>query len=210
MTGGKISAKVELPCSIRLGNAERLTARGVTEELTRESLIVVTSSVSARRWLKKDATVLIAVDLPCSGASGPRVLECEASLAGVRKSGQALRLAVTVRRMAIIDRNSDLNFARRPAAHTCSASLLSVITRSQNRNPVAHPSRATEPNLKSQGALTMSKLKNFFAEEDGQDMVEYGLVISLVVIGGVTAYGLFGTAISGGINSITTSVTSKL
>ncbi len=27
----------------------------------------------------------------------------------------------------------------------------------------------------------MSLLKNLFAEEDGQDMVEYGLVIALVV-----------------------------
>jgi Flp pilus assembly pilin Flp len=56
----------------------------------------------------------------------------------------------------------------------------------------------------------MSSLRKFFAEDDGQDMVEYGLVISLVVIGGVTAYGLFGTAISGGINSITTSITTSL
>jgi Flp pilus assembly pilin Flp len=56
----------------------------------------------------------------------------------------------------------------------------------------------------------MSLLKKFFTEEDGQDMVEYGLVISLVVIGGVAAYGLFGNAISTGINSVTASVTNAL
>jgi len=210
MTGGKISAKVELPCCIRLSNTERLTARGFTEELTRESLVVVTSSVSARRWLRKDATVLIAVDLPCTGASGPRVLECEASLAGVRKSGQALRLAVTVRSMAIVDRDPDIYFARRPAAHTCSASLVSVVTRSQNRNPVGLTSHATNPSFNSQGELTMSKLKNFFAEEDGQDLVEYGLVIALVVVGGATAYTAFSNTITSALTGLGTKISGAL
>ena len=56
----------------------------------------------------------------------------------------------------------------------------------------------------------MSNLRKFCAEEDGQDMVEYGLVISLIVIGGVTAYTAFSNAINTGIGAIATSVTNAL
>jgi Flp pilus assembly pilin Flp len=56
----------------------------------------------------------------------------------------------------------------------------------------------------------MSFIKNFLKEEDGQDMVEYGLVISLVVIGGVTAYTAFGTSINNAIGTVATSITSNL
>jgi Flp pilus assembly pilin Flp len=56
----------------------------------------------------------------------------------------------------------------------------------------------------------MSNLKSFFTEEDGQDMVEYGLVISLVVIGGVTAYTAFSTTINSAIAAVGTQITSNL
>ena len=56
----------------------------------------------------------------------------------------------------------------------------------------------------------MSFLKNLFTEEDGQDMVEYGLVIALVVLACVTGLGLYKTAIVNGFASLTTKVTSSL
>ncbi len=56
----------------------------------------------------------------------------------------------------------------------------------------------------------MKFLKNFFAEEDGQDMIEYGLVISLVVIGGVAAYTAFSGAINSGLNVVAGHITSTL
>lgn len=56
----------------------------------------------------------------------------------------------------------------------------------------------------------MSALKKLFAEEDGQDMVEYGLVIALVVIGSSALLSAFSGSISTGFKTLGTSVTTKL
>jgi Flp pilus assembly pilin Flp len=56
----------------------------------------------------------------------------------------------------------------------------------------------------------MGHLKRIFIEEDGQDMIEYGLVVSLVVIAGVVAYSAFGTTINSGISTIAASVAADL
>ena len=47
----------------------------------------------------------------------------------------------------------------------------------------------------------MSFLKNFINEEDGQDMVEYGLIIALVVLGAVIAFTHFGTQVAAGVTT---------
>jgi pilus assembly protein Flp/PilA len=52
----------------------------------------------------------------------------------------------------------------------------------------------------------MSFWKQLFHEEDGQDMVEYGLIIGLVVLACVTAYTALGGSISTGINNTSTEV----
>ncbi len=52
----------------------------------------------------------------------------------------------------------------------------------------------------------MSFLKNLFVEEDGQDMVEYGLVIALVVMGAVVALGTFNGSITGALNKLGTAI----
>jgi pilus assembly protein Flp/PilA len=48
----------------------------------------------------------------------------------------------------------------------------------------------------------MFSWKNLFNEEDGQDMVEYGLVVALVAMILIAAVGLFGTNLSTGFGSI--------
>jgi pilus assembly protein Flp/PilA len=53
----------------------------------------------------------------------------------------------------------------------------------------------------------MSFLKNLFVEEDGQDMVEYGLVIALVVLAAVIGVTAFGTQIGTGFNTLKTAIT---
>jgi pilus assembly protein Flp/PilA len=40
-------------------------------------------------------------------------------------------------------------------------------------------------------------MKNFFKDESGQGMVEYGLIIALIAIGVIAALKLLGPAISG-------------
>ena len=56
----------------------------------------------------------------------------------------------------------------------------------------------------------MSLLKQFFIEEEGQDMIEYGLVVSLIVIGGVVAYKAFSNQINTGINTVAGAVANNL
>ena len=52
----------------------------------------------------------------------------------------------------------------------------------------------------------MSLLKNFFVEEDGQDMVEYGMIIAVLVLGAIVAFTAFGGKISTGLGALGTSV----
>jgi Flp pilus assembly pilin Flp len=56
----------------------------------------------------------------------------------------------------------------------------------------------------------MSFLKNFFVEEDGQDMVEYGLVLAAVVAAGTIIFTAFGTNVKAGWVTIETAVTAAL
>ena len=56
----------------------------------------------------------------------------------------------------------------------------------------------------------MSFLKKLFTEEDGQDMVEYGLVIALVVIGSAALLTAFSGSISTGFSTLGASVTTNL
>lgn len=56
----------------------------------------------------------------------------------------------------------------------------------------------------------MSFLKNLFVEEDGQDMVEYGLVLSLVVLAAVALLTAFNGKISTAFGQLGTDVTTQL
>jgi len=208
-SGETIRAKVELPCSIRLSGSELRVARGVTEELTRESLVVVASQ-AAGRWLKTSADVFIAVELPFAGAFEPRVLECAATISGVRSFSNGVRIAAKVNRMAVISRNPESRARSRSAAHSCAAGTVSAVERSQNDNPVIRMNHSTNLNTNPTGENTMSFLKNFFVEEDGQDMVEYGLVIALVVAGGSGIYLVFQGKLNTAFTNLGTAVSNAL
>jgi Flp pilus assembly pilin Flp len=56
----------------------------------------------------------------------------------------------------------------------------------------------------------MTFLKRFLCEEDGQDMVEYGLVISLVVIGGAIGYSTFSNQIGNALSTLGTTINTSL
>jgi Flp pilus assembly pilin Flp len=56
----------------------------------------------------------------------------------------------------------------------------------------------------------MGLLKGFFTEEDGQDMVEYGLVIALVVVAAASLLNGFKGKISTGLSTLGTSVDASL
>jgi len=209
-TGETIRARVELPCSIRLDGSELRIARGVTEELTRESLIVVTPSIADSRWLKTSANVSIAVELPVTGTFEPRVLECAASISRVRAFSSGVRIVATVHRMAVVNRDPETRTRTRCAGHSHAVESVPAIEGSQNDNPVIHLNHRTNSNSNLRGDNTMSFLKSFLVEEDGQDMVEYGLILALVVAGAVGIYTTFGTAITTGLGTVTTAIGNAL
>ena len=209
-TGETIRARVELPCSIRLDGSELRIARGVTEELTRESLIVVTPSIAGSRWLRASANVSIAVELPVTGTFEPRVLECAASISRVRAFSSGVRIVARVHRMAVVNRDPGARTRSRCAIHPYAAEAVPAIERSQNDNPVIHLNRRTNSNSNLRGDNTMSFLKNFFVEEDGQDMVEYGLVVAALVIGGVAIFTGYTGKLTSAMTALGTSVGNAL
>jgi len=56
----------------------------------------------------------------------------------------------------------------------------------------------------------LSSRRRFLNEEHGQDMIEYGLILSLVVVGGAAAYVAFQGKISSALNTLGSSIASHL
>jgi Flp pilus assembly pilin Flp len=56
----------------------------------------------------------------------------------------------------------------------------------------------------------MTFLKNFCLEEDGQDMVEYGLILALIVGAAVTIYTTLGGKITAGLGGVMTAIGNAL
>jgi pilus assembly protein Flp/PilA len=53
---------------------------------------------------------------------------------------------------------------------------------------------------------SISVIKNFIQDEDGQGLVEYGLILGLVSVGAIAAL----TALKGGLNSVFSKVNTEL
>ena len=56
----------------------------------------------------------------------------------------------------------------------------------------------------------MSFLKNFFVEEDGQDMVEYGLVVAGIVLGGAAIMLAYSNSVKAAFVTLQTDITTAL
>ena len=56
----------------------------------------------------------------------------------------------------------------------------------------------------------MSFLKNFLIEEDGQDLVEYGLVVAGVVVAGAAAFAAYTGKLNGALTTLGNAVTAAL
>lgn len=57
------------------------------------------------------------------------------------------------------------------------------------------------------GQYTMQKIKQFFTEEKGQGMTEYGLILGLIALAAVTAMTLFGGEIAKKFGEVTDKLT---
>jgi pilus assembly protein Flp/PilA len=202
-----IRARIELPCSIRLLAAGSGFTRGITEELSRESLVVIAFSAIPVERLSNSAHLAIGIELPHSREFMPRLLECAVSVSGVRVVETGLRISAKVNRMSIKDLTLDHKASGDADSGKYGLQPISATAGSRNVNRVAHQSHLTQ---KTQGEHSMSFLKKLFIEEDGQDMVEYGLVIALVVILSAAALTAFKGSISTGLATLGTSVTTSL
>jgi pilus assembly protein Flp/PilA len=156
-------------------------------------------------WLSHGAAVSIAVELPSKGTVEPRVLECAATVCDVRASSSRVRILAEVHRMSVNRFHPELLAKSLPVTRLCAAQPFPAADRPLNHNTVIRKNHRT--NLNQTGENTMSFLKNLFVEEDGQDMVEYGLVIALVVLAAVIGVTAFGTQIGTGFNTLKTAIT---
>jgi Flp pilus assembly pilin Flp len=66
---------------------------------------------------------------------------------------------------------------------------------------IPDPSRMTTKEKK-----LMRFLKNFPFEEDGQDMVEYGIIVAALVVGGLTVFAAFTGQLTSALSALGTAV----
>jgi Flp pilus assembly pilin Flp len=208
IAGEEIRAKVALRCFIRLNGSGHFIASGVTRELTRESLIVDTSSTASSDWLTADACVFIAVDLPVSGRYEPRVLECAAIISRTSVLGSGVRVVAKVHRMTVINRNPETHLRSRAATYPHAAKSISAVERPQNDDPVIPRNHPADLNIHSDqtGEQQMSFLKKFFVEEDGQGLVEYGLIVAGIAAVGAVALAAYTGTLSAAFTALAASV----
>jgi Flp pilus assembly pilin Flp len=202
-----IRARIELPCAIRLLAAGSGLARGITEELSRESLVVIAFSAIPVELLSNSAHLAIGIELPHSREFRPRLLECAVSVSGVHIVESGLRISAKVNRMSIKDLTLDRKALGDFDPGKSGLQSIAVAAGSRNIHPVIHQNHLTQ---ETQGENSMSFLKKLFIEEDGQDMVEYGLVIALVVLAAGVALTAFKGQISTGLSTLGAAVETSL
>jgi Flp pilus assembly pilin Flp len=185
--GKTIRARVELTCSLALRGSDLKIVRGITEEITRESLVVNVPSNLGSSWLQPAASVLIAIDLPVNGMFEPRVLQCTATVSEISLFRSRTRIVAGVQRIAFVNRQRVIRNNIQPVSRISTVRSLSPDHLRECAGPLASLN-----NFNSKTRETnMTFLKSLFNEEDGQDMVEYGLIIALVVVGLAAAYGAY-------------------
>jgi Flp pilus assembly pilin Flp len=112
--------------------------------------------------------------------------------------------------MAVINRDPETRTRSRCAMHSGATGAVPAIAKSQNDSPVIRKSHRTDLNSNLTGELTMSFLKNFLVEEDGQDLVEYGLVVAGIAVVGAAAFALYTGALTTGWTAVTAAVEKAL
>ena len=109
--------------------------------------------------------------------------------------------------MAVVSRDPDPKQPHTPSYYRCAADI-SAASQPQNNNPVIPRDYTTYSN--SKGEKTMEFLKNFLIEEDGQDLVEYGLVIAGLVLAGTAAITIYTGGLGNAMSALGSRVTSAL
>src|ERR1035438_5251407 len=161
-----IRTRIELPCSIRLLGTGHGIARGVTEELSRESLVVIAFSAIPVDRLSNSAYITVAIELPHSREFSLRLLECAVSVSRVHLVESGLRISAKVNRMSIKDLNPDPITPGRFDTGKYGPQPIPAVEGPRNVHRVARRNHLT----KTQGEYSMSFLKNLFIEEDGQEI----------------------------------------
>ena len=158
---------------VQSGSTDRIWA--LFAELRRSWPQIDCSGGTCSHWVKVSSAVDECVDCRRTafrGDGGTAGLECAASVVRVRATSKSVRIVAEVGRMTVVKREPEERTPNRSAAHFCAGQSISAISRSQNDNP--RDSFESPNHFKSNptGEHTMSFLKNFLIEEEGQDMVE--------------------------------------
>ena len=159
-----IRTTIELPCSFILCGTDHKFVLGMTELLTRDSLVALISLATPSEWLNDTASVIIAVDLPCTGLSEPRVLECAATISRVRPSTWGMRVDAKVNRMKFQNRENYLLKHNCTGVRQSGVKSILAIRKSralQSVTALRHQKLLTKL-FNQQGEHNMSFFKEFF------------------------------------------------
>jgi pilus assembly protein Flp/PilA len=187
---------------------------------------LIVRSTPLLKWLTVNANIFIEVELPSTGTWTPRLLECSATVAGVRRLRGTVRVTAAIGRMIVVTRDCPKSILTGPATTAPEAEPITAVEGPRNLSPVIlrdHLTNVIQRSLgpdnsslntkqvnTTQGENNMSFLKNLFIEEDGQDMVEYGLVIALVVLAAAAIMTGFKTSIGTAFTALGTDVTTQI
>jgi len=92
-------------CTIRPAGLDQNGIRAVAEELSRDSVIVLTCIDPGAAWIQAGSKVVVTLDLPFRGNFTPRALEVAAVINHVISYGVNLRVAAVVREMTFVSRD---------------------------------------------------------------------------------------------------------
>jgi len=158
-----IKARIDLPCSVALRCSGLIVIRGVTEELSRESLVIIAFPALAFRVLCPHARIRVTVELPNSRLSKPRLLQCSATVSAVSPLDRGLRIEATVQHMSIQDRDLVPSLSSMSGPAQFGVHSGSAIAGSRNHHVAVLRSRSA---LNSKQDYSMAFLRKLSIEED--------------------------------------------
>lgn len=104
-----IRIRSRLACTVRPAELVKDGVSAIAEELSRNSVIILTRIDPTAVWIQPGSKVVITVDLPFRGNFTPRALEVTAVINQVSLNGAYLRVAAVVRGMAFVSRDWPLS-----------------------------------------------------------------------------------------------------
>jgi hypothetical protein len=97
-----IKANVALPCVVRSPASTEAGVEGVTDELTRDRIVLRLPAGPPALSLRPGLAVVVDIELPVSDGRSPRHLECTAAVHSTQLLGDAVQVLLDVSSMNFI------------------------------------------------------------------------------------------------------------